>query len=60
MLAQAEGERKNQDNSLQDRLRRRREANEAKLADKQAEIEDEFKNMDIEQMYEQERAADAA
>lgn len=45
---------------MQERLRKRRQANADKLAAKQAEIKDEFANMDIEQMYEQERAADDA
>ena len=60
MMRDAEAAKQTQDNDLQERLRRRRQANEDKLAAKQAEIQDEFANMDIEQIYEQERAADAA
>ena len=36
-------------------MRRRKELNEAKLAKKQAEIEDELVNLDIEQVVEQEK-----
>ena len=60
MLRKAEIEKSNQDNDLQERLRRRRKLNEDKLAAKQKEIEDEFENLDIEQVVEQEKAADAA
>lgn len=48
MLHQADSERRNQDEILQERLRRRKQLNEDKLRKKQAEIEDEFVNMDIE------------
>jgi hypothetical protein len=41
-------------------LRRRREANKKKLQAKQAEVEQEFNDMDIEQVVEQEKAADIA
>lgn len=41
-------------------MRRRKELNEAKLAKKQAEIEDELVNLDIEQVVEQEKQADEA
>lgn len=60
MLRKAEMEKSNQDDDLQERLRRRRKLNEDKLAAKQKEIEDEFVNLDIEQVVEQEKAADAA
>ncbi len=60
MLRKAEQEKSNQDNDLQERLRRRRKLNEDKLAAKQKEIEDEFVNLDIEQVVEQEKAADVA
>jgi len=60
MLRKAEQEKNNQDNDLQERLRRRRKLNEDKLAAKQKEIEDEFVNLDIEQVVEQEKAADVA
>ncbi len=60
MLRKAEMEKSNQDSDLQERLRRRRKLNEDKLAAKQKEIEDEFENLDIEQVVEQEKAADAA
>lgn len=41
-------------------MRRRKELNDAKIAKKQAEIEDELVNLDIEQVVEQEKQADAA
>lgn len=52
MMQQAESEKKKQGDSLQDRLRKRRELNANKLKVKEAEIEDEFANMDIEQIVE--------
>jgi len=53
-------EKNKQNDSLQERLRQRRKANEDKLAAKQADFQQEEANMDIVQIYEQERAADKA
>jgi len=48
MLRDADAAKGKQDGDLQDRLARRRKANEDKLAAKQADIQEEFDNMDIE------------
>ena len=60
VMRQAEMEKNKQNDSLQERLRQRRKANEDKLAAKQADFQQEEANMDIVQIYEQERAADKA
>jgi len=60
LLRQADLDKKKQNDSLEERLRKRKEAMEAKLAAKQAEVEDELHNLDIEQVVEQEKAADEA
>lgn len=60
MMQQAEQEKQQQGDGLQERLRKRRQLNAEKMKAKEAEIEDEFANMDIEQIVEQEKAADAA
>lgn len=59
-MRQADKEKQKLNDSLEERLRRRREMNEAKLAKKQEEIESELLNLDIEQVVEQEKAADEA
>ena len=60
MMRQADLDKKKQNDSLEERLRKRKEANEARLAKKQAEIESELVNLDIEQVVEQEKAAEEA
>jgi hypothetical protein len=60
LMRQADLDKKKQNDSLDERLRKRKEAMEAKLAAKQAEVEDELHNLDIEQVVEQEKAADEA
>ena len=60
MMRQADLDKKKQNDSLEERLRKRKEANEARLAKKQAEIESELANLDIEQVVEQEKAAEEA
>jgi len=47
-MSKAEMHKKNQDSDLQEKLRKRRQAKEDRLAAKQAELEDEVENMDIE------------
>lgn len=60
LLQAADDDKTKANDVIQERLRRRRELNEKKLRDKQAEFEDEIANMDIEQIVEQEKAADQA
>lgn len=60
IMRQADQDKQKQNESLEERLRRRKEQNDARLAKKQAEYEDELANMDIEQIVEQEKAAEAA
>lgn len=48
LMRQADLDKKKQNDSLEERLRKRKEAMEAKLAAKQAEVEDELHNLDIE------------
>ena len=55
VLNQAEQDKKNANESLQDKLRRRKQANADKLAAKKAEFDHEMANMDIEQIVEQEK-----
>jgi len=60
MMRKAELEKNGQNDDLQERLRRRRKLNEEKLAAKQLEIENELHDLDIEQVVEQEKAAEEA
>lgn len=60
MMAQADQDKARQDKALADRLAKRRKAAEERLAAKENEIEEELANLDIEQVAEQEKAADAA
>jgi len=60
MMRQADMDKKKQNDSLEERLRKRKAANEARLAKKEREIEIDLINLDIEQVVEQEKAAEEA